>query len=382
MAFLKDVNIYDVIVVGVGSMGASACYYLAAAGLKVLGLEQFTIPHERGSHTGESRFVRMAYFEHPDYVPLLKRAYENWDHIEKLSGEHLFHKSGLVYFGLNGCELMQGVRASARLYDLPIEEVNKIDSNNRYPQFTLPSDYQTIYEENAGFVLPEKTIETYMKCARLRGAEILENTCLKEWEKSSSGIICKTSKGIFRAKKIIFTAGGWTQNLIPDLKHELQVTQQSLVWFKPKDIEHYKEDNFSCWSVTDPAYDGMFYGFPIFDAGNPTMKMAYHSRGIEKSASKKTNEVTSQELDPMRFFLSKYMHDLKGEISYTKTCLYNYSKDEDFIIDTLPGYDDAVVIACGFSGHGFKFVPMVGEVLKDLVTKGKSSLPIDFLKIR
>lgn len=382
MAFLKDEDLYDVIVVGVGAMGSASCYYLAKSGLKVLGLEQFNIPHEKGSHTGESRFVRMAYFEHPDYVPLLKRAYENWDHIEAISGRNLFHKCGLVYFGLNKSDQMVGVRGSASLYDLPIEEVSRDESKNRFSEFTLPDEYETIFEQNAGFVVPEITIDTYVNQASLSGAKIMENTVLKDWQYDNGVIKCTTSEGNFSAKKIVFTAGGWTQHLVKELQQELQVTQQSLAWFKPKNIEPYKEENFTCWSITDPEYEGMFYGFPIFNKDNLTMKLAYHARGIEKNADDKNDLVSQEELKPLNFFFNKYMPDLEGEIDYTKTCLYNYSNNEDFIIDALPGYDDNVIIACGFSGHGFKFVPVVGEVVHDLAINGKTNLPVDFLKLR
>jgi len=336
MAFLKDKNMFDVIVVGVGSMGSAACYYLAKAGLKVLGIEQFSITHERGSHTGESRFVRMAYFEHPDYVPLLKKSYENWDHIEEASGQELFHKSGLVYFGTPDSEQIFGVRESSRLHDLDIEEVSKEESKIRYPNFKLPENYETIYEANAGFALPEKTIRTYADQAILHGVKILTQTSLQDWKYKDGSVVCKTSKGTFTSNKIVFTAGGWTQHLIPELKTKLQVTQQSLAWFKPDDIEPYKEANFKCWSIADPAYDGMFYGFPIFDKENPMMKLAYHARGIEKLADDKNDVVSPEELEPLQFFFKKYMPDLVGEIAYTKTCLYNYSENEDFIIDRLP----------------------------------------------
>ena len=372
-------QMYDVIVVGVGSMGSSACYYLAKSGLKVLGLEQFDLVHEKGSHTGESRFVRMAYFEHPDYVPLLKRAYHNWDHLEKESGKHLFHKTGIVYFGVEESVQIEGVRRSADTHALPIEEVSASEVPERYEQFTIPNDFHTIFEANAGFVQPEVTIATYIELARIAGAKINSNETVREWESMDGHITCRTDKGNYTSKKIIFTAGAWTQQLVPSLQTKLQVTQQALMWYKPKDITRYQEGNFPCWSITDPAYEGMFYGFPIFLDGNPTMKLAYHAHGTDITPDQKAAQASAEELEPIHFFLRKYMPELQGEISDTKTCLYNYSTDEDFIIDHLPGYDDNVIIACGFSGHGFKFVPVVGEIIKDLVVDGETDLPVGFL---
>lgn len=382
MAFLKDENIYDVIVVGVGAMGSSSCYYLAKSGLKVLGIEQFTIPHERGSHTGESRFSRMAYFEHPDYVPLLKAAYHNWDHLEEQTGETHFHKTGIVYFGREESDQITGVRNSAELYNLGIDEFSYQQTKQKYPQFNLADDFKTILEPNAGFVKPEQTINSYVKLAKNEGAVIAENQRILNWQKANDCYEVTTQSGLYKAKKLIFTAGGWTQHLIPQLFSQLQVTQQCLVWLRPNEQQLYMEGTMPCWSISDPGYEGMFYGFPIFDGSNEMMKFAYHARGIEKPADLKNTIVTKEELEPLNYFLKKYMPQLDVEISKTATCNYNYSPDEDFIIDFLPDHSKDVIIACGFSGHGFKFVPVIGEVLGDLAENGITDHPIEFLRMR
>ncbi len=375
-------HIYDVIVIGVGSMGSASCYYLAKSGLKVLGLEQFTLPHEKGSHTGESRFVRMAYFEDPDYVPLLKRAYQNWDHLEEVSGKKLFHKTGIVYFGETDSAQTSGVRKSSQLYNLPIEIVSPKDSQVRFTPFTIPDHYECLFEPDAGFVQPELTINCYVDLATHHGADIKEQEKLLSWNQKNGIVECITDKGTYQAKKIVFTSGAWTQQLIPQLTGTLQTTQQALLWYKPKHANQFKKDKFSCWSITDPAYDGMFYGFPLLDSPDPSFKIAYHAHGLDIKPEQKAKQASMEEIEPLHFFLKTYMPSLEGEIAYTKTCLYNYSPDEDFIIDFLPDHDQSVIVACGFSGHGFKFVPMVGELLKDLVVAGSSDLPVGFLGLR
>ena len=382
MAFLKDDNLYDVIVVGVGSMGSATCYYLAKSGLNVIGIDQFKVPHESGSHTGESRFSRMAYFEHPDYVPLLQASYNNWDHLEEQTREKHFHKTGIVYFGKPESDQISGVRKSAKIYDLSVHEISLDKAKEEYPQFQLEDSFETILEPNAGYVKPEQTITSYVKLAKLNGAKIVENQRILEWNKDNGTFIVVTQTHSYKAKKIVFTAGGWTQHLIADLVPQLQVTQQCLAWIRPEDQDLYQEGTLPCWSVSDPAYKGMFYGFPIFDGSNQMMKLAYHDKGIEKPADLKNTLVSDDELAPLTFFLKKYMPQIKADISKTATCLYNYSTDEDFIIDFLPEYDKDVIIACGFSGHGFKFVPVIGEVLRDLVVEGITELPIEFLKMR
>ena len=292
---------YDVIVVGVGSMGSATCYYLAKSGLKVLGLEQFSLPHEKGSHTGESRFVRMAYFENPDYVPLLRRAYLNWEHLEEASGKKLFHKTGIVYFGESDSVQTSGVRKSSKLHKLPVDEFSNEESKDRFPQFTIPDNYECLFEPNSGFVQPELTINTYVELAKKMGAEIKEKERLLTWEYKNGVVDCTTVNGNYRAKKIIFTAGVWTQELISNLKDSLQSTQQALLWYTPKHTEQFVQSKFSCWSISDPAYVGLFYGFPIIDAKQPTMKIAYHARGIEVQPEEKAEFASSEELEPLHF---------------------------------------------------------------------------------
>ncbi len=373
---------YDVIVIGVGSMGSATCYYLAKSGLKVLGLEQFSLPHEKGSHTGESRFVRMAYFENPDYVPLLKQAYLNWEHLEEVSGKSLFHKTGIVYFGETDSVQTVGVRKSSKLYNLPIDLLTSEESKNRFSPFTIPEHYECLFEANAGYVQPELTIKTYVELAKNLGAEIKEEERLVRWEYREGHVHCSTPNGNYRAKKIIFTTGAWTERFVPQLQNTLRTTQQALMWYAPEHTDQFLKSKFSCWSITDPAYDGMFYGFPIVDEKKPTVKIAFHAPGIEIQPEQKAETASTDEMEALHFFLKKYMPSLQGSIQYTKNCLYSYSPDEDFIIDFIPDYNQSVLVACGFSGHGFKFVPMVGELLKDLVVKGKTELPVDFFKLR
>src|SRR5436190_9187009 len=139
-------NSFDVIVIGVGSMGSSACYYLAKRGYKVLGLEQFDISHEFGSHAGQSRIIRKAYFEHPDYVPLLQRAYKNWNTLEQETGEQLYFKTGLLYAGTSNNEMIKGVKQSASLYNIELEKLDLVNATNHFPQFSLPGNFEVLFE--------------------------------------------------------------------------------------------------------------------------------------------------------------------------------------------------------------------------------------------
>ena len=380
---LSPENHYHTIVIGVGSMGSAACYYLARRGQKVLGLEQFESPHDRGSHGGQSRIIRKAYFEHPDYVPLLERAYENWRAFETDAGAQLFHKTGIVYFGKADNETIAGVRTSARLHNIIIQSRTHQQTQHDYPAFNVPVDFDVIFEPDAGFVTPEKTIRVYVRQARRHGALIHMNTPVVGWKKEGKYIRVITNDTEFTSDKIIISSGAWTSRVLPQLQIKLNVTRQLLAWVSPPDPTLFQEGNFPCWFIEDPEL-GTFYGFPILrDSLQPIgIKLAHHFPGTPSSPDRIDEELPSAEVEKLRRFLKQYIPRAGEDIRYTKNCLYTYSPDQHFIIDKLPRYEDSVIIACGFSGHGFKFVPVIGEVLADLAIKGTTEQPIAFLGLR
>ncbi|HEX8038382.1 MAG TPA: N-methyl-L-tryptophan oxidase [Chryseosolibacter sp.] len=381
----KDItpNHYDVIVLGVGSMGSAACWHLARRGQKVLGLEQFDIPHERGSHAGQSRIIRKAYFEHPDYVPLLERAYENWQSFEKETGTRIYHRTGILYFGERENATIRGIRTSARLHGIPVEDWTHAQYQKKYPAFRVPDNFDVIYEADAGFVTPERAIRLYAGEAVRNGAVIMKNTAVKEW-KAGSKIEVVTASGEYTCGKLVITAGAWTGRLVAGLKAKLQVTRQLLAWVAPPDPDRFSPDNFPCWFVEDPAL-GTFYGFPVMpsnDFNGPIgLKLAHHHPGIPCGPDDILGDIPAAEEEKLRAFLRTYLPEAGDTIIALKHCLYTYSPDTHFIIDHLPDYDGRVVIACGFSGHGFKFASVVGEILADLAMKGKTDLPNGFLRL-
>ncbi len=383
MALKKSQNHFDVIVIGVGSMGSAACWYLSKRGYKVLGLEQFEIPHEHGSHFGQSRIIRQAYFEHPDYVPLLERAYTNWREFEMQSNTKLYHETGIVYFGQPQHATMEGVRESASLYSVLVHKLNGEESSLQFPYFTIPSDFETLVEPHAGFLTPELTVSLYAKEAAKLGAVIKTKQRVREWKEVGNKIHVNTDTGEYTAEKLIITAGGWTSKIIPQLKVSLKVTQQTLAWVTPKHPERFTFENFPCWFIEDPEL-GMYYGFPYVDGerflGPTGIKLASHRPGttVDPDGVDRGNFGSDVEI---QFFLDKYLPSLEGKITNRKTCLYTYSPDENFIIDHLPGSGKRVTIACGFSGHGFKFVSVIGEILADLAMNGKTDLPAEFLSL-
>lgn len=382
---INSKNHFDAIVIGVGSMGAATCYYLARRGYKILGLEQFDIPHEQGSHTGQSRIIRKAYFEHPDYVPLLQNAYDNWSGLEQDAGIQLFHRTGLAYFGPKKNGLLSGVRQSARLYHIPIQNLSREEASNRFPPFQIPDSFETIFEPDAGFVLPEKTISVCYELALRSGAEIRTREKVVNWKKEEDSISVTTPTDTYYAKKLIITAGGWAGQLLPALQNKLRVTRQTIAWIKPQKWDSFTPKTFPTWVIADPDFPGIFYGFPILSTahhqGPAGLKIAHHTPGQPIDPDQKSSEIPEKDIATIQYALRKYLPEGDGPILSIKTCLYTNTPDENFIIDYLPGYDKSVVIACGFSGHGFKFAPMIGELLTDLAMEERTSQSISFLSI-
>ncbi|MFN3560940.1 MAG: N-methyl-L-tryptophan oxidase [Chloroherpetonaceae bacterium] len=376
---------YDVIVLGVGSMGSATCYQLAKRGYKVLGIEQFDIPHEFGSHSGQSRIIRKAYGEASDYVPLLEKSYQNWNVLESETGYQVYYKTGLLYFAPKNHAFLQTVRKSSVQYNIPIQELTEEDCRKEYPQFKLPSNFERLVEPDAGFLTPEKSILLFVQQALLNGATIRTREKVLEWKYQNRTLTVKTDKGIYETKKIVITAGPWAGKLIPSLAQKLKVTRQAVAWVQPKKWEDFVLGKFPCWNVLDNGYH--FYGFPILPAGQfggPLgLKLALHTPGGDMtdpdSVDRNRRETDEQVLIQ---FLNKFIPDGYKNTLEVKTCLYTNTPDENFIVDYLPNFDKNVAIAAGFSGHGFKFVSAIGEIMADLVINGETQMPIKFLSLQ
>lgn len=373
---------YDVIVVGIGSMGAATCYSLAARGVKVLGLEQFNLVHENGSHAGQSRMVRKAYFEHPDYVPLLEKTYALWSNLEEKTGKSLFHKTGLFYAGPKQHELLEGVKLSAKKYQIPINNLTEKECSLKYPGFKLPDNYEYLVEPDAGYVIPEEVVKLYCDLAKSMGATILENQLVESWSDINDMVTVKTKTATYTAGKIIFTAGGFTQNLLPFVKDHLVSRRQIICWFQPKTPSLFTSEKFPCFLYATPELPGSFYGFPRLPTGDGTGKMGvkvgYHFPGEAIDPYDLHDFDRDKESKMIKEFMSSSIPEGFKSVLSVKSCMYTYTDDGHFILENNKDYKN-VSIACGFSSHGFKFAPLVGEILADLSLEGKTDNPIAFL---
>ncbi len=379
---------YDIIVLGVGSMGAATCWQLTRKypRKRVLGLEQFDIPNTRASHGGGSRVIRLAYFEHPDYVALLRRAYENWEALRQQSGQQVLHLTGGLYLGRPDCDLVAGSIQAAQLHGLPHEVIERRDLARRFPQFHVPDDAIGFYEAGSGLVLPELTVGTCARLALENGAELHAHEPAHAWEADGGGVKVTTAHGVYEAERLVITAGPWAAKLLGDLQLELTVTRQVLAWFWPKRPELFSMGALPCWGVdlgTTDGHEGVLYGFPMWDGSpsNPGLKAALHQPGEPCDPDDAQPGARPGDEAPVRDALSRRLPDAAGPLLALRTCFYTNSPDGHFIIDRHPRFD-SVTLACGFSGHGFKFVSVIGEALADLAAAGDTPHPIGFLNLK
>lgn len=372
---------YDVIVSGIGSMGAPTCYELARYGLSVLGLESRSIVNDEASHGGQTRIIRKAYFEHPDYVPLLLSAYRGWAALEQATGKQFYHPVGLAYFGKVDHPLLQSVKNSSDQYNLPLEHLKHQGSKKLLPAFHIPEHYETLLEQGAGFVCTDQVINAYCSLALEYGALLQSYEEALEWRVQEKGVWVRTSKGTYTCDKLVLTSGAGNTQLLSSETAKLKVTRQLISWVKPKNNANLTLGNLPCWVLAPDDEKGIYYGFPMLPAsyhGPQGLKVAHHYPGEEMGS---LSEVAiSLEKQKIQEVMKQYLPGVFDGFIEVTNCLYTYSQDENFIIDFVPDTDNRVIYAAGFSGHGFKFAPVMGEVLRDLAVTGQTAQPIDFLK--
>lgn len=367
---------YDVIVIGLGTMGTATCSFLARRGAGVLGLEQFGIPHARGSAGGASRVIRLSYFEHPDYVPLLLRAYELWHELGRQSGRTVLLETGGMYLGPAEGEFISGSIRAARRYDLPHEALERAEIRRRFPQFNVPESCAGIYEPRAGVIVPEAAVGGYAESALHHGAELHGHEPVRSWRSLDDGIEVTTDRTSYRADRLVICGGAWSGTLLRDLGVPLAVTRQTMGWFWPERPEAFELGRFPVWAFED-GRGGLQYGFPLL-RNRPGLKVARHLPAAAASADTVDRTISEEDRRDLVEIVERTLPDGCGPLLSASVCLYTNTPDGHFIIDQHPE-DERITIACGFSGHGFKFASVIGEILADLAHHGRTAHPVRFL---
>jgi sarcosine oxidase len=369
---------YDVIVVGLGAMGSAALYELSKRGQRVLGLEAFEPGHRRGSWHGESRVIRLAYYEHPSYVPLLLRAYELWADLERVSGEDVLHITGGLMIGRPESELVSGARASAEEHGLDYELLDAAELRQRYPALELANDEVALAEPRAGFLRPERCVETHVRLARAAGAETRYAEPVRSWQATAQGVQVTTDTGRYAADQVVFTCGARIGQVLGEDVAPVRAERVTLFWMEPLVPELFVIGRLPIY-LWDTSDDGLFYGFPHVDW--PGVKVSRHHSGEFCDPDGVDRTVNAEDERKLRSSIQDRIPALNGPVVSSTVCLYENSPDGHFIIDRVPAQPN-VIFGGGFSGHGFKFASVVGEVLADMVTTGQATPHANFLKLR
>jgi sarcosine oxidase len=363
------------IVVGLGSMGAAAAYALAARGEDVVGLDRFSPPHDRGAHAGGSRIIRMAYMEGAEYVPLVARSYELWRKLELTAGESLLTDTGGLMLGLASSDAVTGALATARAHSLPHEMLDAAEIRRRFPAFTPGEDEVGLFEASAGLIRPERAIAANLRLAREHGADLRTGVAVQDWRADESGVTVSTADGVIEGDRLVLSPGAWAPAMTR-LRMPLRVERRVQHYWRAEDPELFLVGRFPVW-IWEYGQDEAAYGLPDVDGG---VKAALHHGHEPADPALGPAPVRDEEVAAMRAWLATRLPGLaEGAWVGSKPCLYTLTPDEHFVLGPHPFYPN-VSVACGFSGHGFKFTPVVAEILADLVTTGATNHPIELFQ--
>lgn len=356
----------QIVVIGLGATGSAVLYQLARRGVRTVGIEQFDIGHDRGSSHGPTRIFRLAHYENPAYVPLLRRARELWRELEAICGEKLLVTTGIAELGPRGGELIRGTLAAAARHDLPHEVLDATALMGRYPTFKVPESYVAVIQPDGGTIEAAAALNVHMRAAADAGAVTRTGEKVLAIEPHRNGVRIATDHGRFEADGAVVATGPWLAKVLPDLHLPLRVTRQVVGWFEPNDTRQFAAERFPVFLLE--SRHGIHYGLPYY--GRMGLKVAKHHHFDEVADPDGYNmAVAAADEAAIRAPLAEHLPAANGRLLAAQPCLYTMTPDETFIIDRLPSYPH-VVIASPCSGHGFKFSPVVAEMISDLITAG------------
>lgn len=363
-------HIYDVIVIGAGGMGSASAYHLAKSGANVLILEQFQRGHTYGSSHGETRIIRF-FYDKPFYTELMKTAYTEWQSLESESDKQLLFFTGSISMGRKGNHYTSAVSESLDKAEVNYEWWNTEELSERYPQFQVPHEYEILWQKDTGFLCASECVNTHLQLAKRHGAIVRENTTVKriDWQTDSPTI--HTDTKLYYGKKVVITAGAWTSSLLSELNLPLTVTKQQVCYYKPTNTEMFQPNQYPVF--TEITNNNEFiYGIPYF--GMNGAKVARHGLGKLYSPDESEREPDTDYNQHINQFVQERIPHL-GKATHSEVCLYTETPDEDFIIDVHPECPE-ILIAAGFSGHGFKFCSLVGRIMSELALTGNTEFDI------
>jgi len=364
---------FDVGILGLGAMGSASLHALAQRGARVIGFDQYAPPHASGSTHGHTRIIREAYYEHPLYVPLVRRAYERWADLEREAGTTLWMQTGGVMVGPEGGPLVQGALASVQTHRIPHEILDARTLSDRFPAYHARPDWVAVFERRAGMLFPERCVEALLAGARRHGAELRLNEAVRRWSYDTRGLTLETMTGKYSVDRLVVAAGPWLPNLIDSLGVQLplEIERQLSHWFRPAANDDRFVPSRCPIALWEPRDGEVFATFP--DEGHG-VKCGAHHAGAMTSPDSVDRTVSDAENESARRLLEEVMPGAGGRLRESRVCLYTNTPDRHFIIDWLEGSRVLVVSPC--SGHGFKFASSIGESVSQLILDGRSSLDL------
>ena len=371
---------YDVAVVGLGGMGSAILAHCAARGASVIGLEQFDRGHELGSSIGKSRLIRKAYCENPAYVPLVLRAYELWRELERATGEQILRITGLLSVGAETSEIIQGTRRAAREHGLPLEALTRSELQARYPTLQPLRDEIAVFETDGGVLNPERAVAAHLQVAAANGAEMRFRVAMERWDaKTNDSFDLQLNDGsCIEARTLVLALGPWFKRTLESLGVPIRVQRNVQAWFSPA-TRAYDASSFPGFLLDRPGLPAPLYGFPDFGDG---VKAAFHGFGALTDAEHLDRGVDiARDIEPLARALEEWMPGAATTLREAKPCMYTLTPDAHFVVDHHPLHHN-LILCGGFSGHGFKFATVIGEIGADLALHGSTRHPIDFLSLR
>jgi sarcosine oxidase len=371
---------YDAIVIGAGGVGSAALYHLAKRGAKVLGLDRFPPGHDHGSSHGRTRVIRQAYFEYPNYVPLLLRAYELWQELSERRGQQLYHEIGLLEIGPPDGHVVPGVLKAAQLHNLTVDHLTRQQAQRCFPAFRIPDGWEAAFESRAGYLDVENCVLAHLNEAQKLGTELRTGVEVQRWHAQGSSVIVETNSGTFSAAKLVIAAGPWANSFLNDLGIHLTVLRSAVFWYPIADDALRADRGCPAYLFDTPECS---YGIPQVDEYG--FKIAEHSAPkigrLVANPLEVNRQLNTEEQTRVERFLAAHIPAVSRPLQHHSVCMYTMSPDENFILDLHPTHPQ-IAFAAGLSGHGFKFTCVLGEVLADLALNGRTQHPIDFLSCR
>ncbi len=358
---------FDTIVAGVGGMGSAALYHLAKRGRRVLGIDRFEIGHAQGSSHGETRIIRMAYFEGSNYVPIVQRAYRLWDALSEETGTNIIRRTGSLEMSEPNFDFVDRSLASCLDHDLPYELLDAREAMRRFPAFQLHPETRAIFQPDGGYVLCEAATRAHIALARHHGAQLHTSETVFEFQATAhGGVEVRTNRGAYAAGSLILTTGAWMRQLVPALAGSLTTSKQAIAWFAPRTEAAFRPGTMPVFIHF--SAEGEFYGFPQHSAQGVKVGGPHFARvPIDPDQPDRTPE--PYQIDALCGFMARHLPDATGPPIAASGCIYTTTPDEHFVIDRLPGTPQVVAMSpC--SGHGYKFASAMGEIAADLAMKG------------